>query len=240
MKSFSSFAEIAIEKFTSMINSGYTEENIKIKALYGMMKFKDSVACCGKINELCLSLLKGNYSKRLISAAYGLLTYIAMKRSHVSEHIDFLLNELECNSTDSYFVNSLSINLYSLSYSTQWTERQVELLLMFSEIFISQRSTSATRHFLKCLINLAKEKQFHSIFLKEAGFLTVLMAHEDFEVAVYATKLTIQIDSLETDKLGISTLVHLLPSLLSRMDSAPKRLQKIVSFCCLCNIFLIH
>uniref|UniRef100_A0AC34R416 Uncharacterized protein n=1 Tax=Panagrolaimus sp. JU765 TaxID=591449 RepID=A0AC34R416_9BILA len=66
-------------------------------------------------------------------------------------------------------------------------------------------------------------------------FLTILMAHEDFETAVLAAKVSIKLCSSEELTNSNTFLIHLLPSLLSRMINAPRKLQKSVSLIEYCN-----
>lgn len=227
---FSPFCDIAIEKFDTMVSSAYVDDQTKIRVLRAISSFKDSVSCCDRVDKLCRQLLSGSSSKTIIIASYELLTSVAKKRAHVYEHVGFLLNELEANSSDPVLVSCLMTNLAKISNSSQWTVDQVERLLDFSQVFTAQRSPVALRQFFKCLSNIVTKPEFIPLLSKRTLVLTLLMSHDDFETAVSAAGVAIKLGNFEQGTGStVSSVVHLLPSLLNRMENSTRKLQQSVS-----------
>ncbi|KAE9555416.1 hypothetical protein FO519_001353 [Halicephalobus sp. NKZ332] len=221
------FCDIAIEKFDTMVSSAYVDDQTKIRILRAISSFRDSVSCCDRVDKLCRELLSGSSSKTIIVASYELLTSVAKKRAHVFEHVNFLLNELEANSSDPVLVSCLVTNLAKISNSSRWTVDQVERLLDSSQVFTSQRSPVALRQFFKCLSNIVSKPEFIPLLSKRALMLTLLMSHDDFETAVSAAAVAIKLGSFEQGTGStVSSVVHLLPSLLNRMEDSTRKLQR--------------
>uniref|UniRef100_A0A7E4VC70 Integrator complex subunit 7 n=1 Tax=Panagrellus redivivus TaxID=6233 RepID=A0A7E4VC70_PANRE len=219
------FCDIVLVKFGELLTSNEVQTRVKVRLLNALSNFRDGVSICDRSIELGKSLLSKDFDKSVIIATYGMFTKLCRKMARINEHVDYLLDELDSNSSDPVLLASILGSLASLDEPSQWNDAQVERLLGQYPLIVRQKSPTACFCYLKCLLFLLTKRSFNAKISAEFPFIVLLFTHPDFAVGVSAARVIIR---LEQSEVVAAAILQFLPDLIARMPKQDVRHQRIL------------